>query len=1129
MRLLSYDSCDELQVSRDRADDDAPPYAILSHTWGADDEEITFADLTSDSYQSKVGYRKIEFSITCMYRWYRNARVCYVYLADVASADCQRDPEGDPADIGLDKLDSGFRRSRWFTRGWTLQELLAPKEVVFYSKEGDRLGTKKDLTDLLHEITGIPNRALTGEPLSNFSVDERMHWAQARSTKEPEDRAYCLLGIFNVCMSLRYGEGDDAFKRLRRKIDGPKLAQLDMRLNKASPIHRGIDEINQTLAQNSLVVPSFSLQLLDIVQDNHPLVSASIEGDLAALQDSLASRDASLLCSTATGWTPLHFAAAYGHIDTCRFLIAQGASLHATGVRGISALHLAAHFGHVRVFKLLVQAGIDPDESHEHGLNAIFEILSIGARCAPKNLAGFLKWLLHGQEQFPFDVDAKDNSHRGVLYHLANPPDMAESSRSLTVEQVSAIDYVLKSGARSDELDVYGDSLLHEACRDERMDLVDALLRGSCDINCQDERGYTALHYAVESGNLPLASMLTRKGALVDVGIGEGQDGIDDVSCWQGLEATPLSLATERDDLDMIRLLTQNGAHRKDNHVTSALYRALSYSRRDMVDYLLTHAKDRLDLRFAIIHAAKVYPEMIETFFNAGAPLDESGEDGWTALQKAARWGELKAVETLVKLGAELNEDSGGHGTALWLAVEEGHAGVVSVLLRAGAHIDLSIDDMLSHDNMPFFMLASPRGSREISDLVLSYIPDALDERDEDQPLHDEQYNSDDLACSASDQPLLDEQAACGEGDLDMVERLLEQGCDLDNHETCRALEAAIRHKHWQIATALVEAGVGLNYYGEYDSKPIIEAVDCANLPLVELMICHGADVNIQDEYGTTPLVQCLLYADPLTKGTMVRALLGGGARVDAVDDDGCTPLGLASSEGDLDAVIALVEGGANLDVPSRPRDSFDGRYMYWPPLASEVMEQYRTPLAWAARNGHESVVRYLFDSGADWRSLRKEPAVWYTHRLLMESAFPEAGRKVCRAKDGSPRTTSRARKDADHEPTLQTAFVDAEPEPQSRIQPTHNSSLDVARPKGKLGRAFAKLCGWLQTGYAHLQLARLEVATLTCVLFLLTLRQAFRHITNHGVQSLRLAVVAMLVGWFLAGWMNDKSVHSTG
>jgi hypothetical protein len=247
MRLLRLTDHGEL-VHEEFDDNDIPPYAILSHTWGADSEEISFKDLVRDAGKSKVGstgYNKIMFcakqaafhgipyfwidsccidkansaelseAINSMFRWYRNSDICFAYLSDVSAED---------GDVGserhLSKFEFEFRNCRWFTRGWTLQELLAPPSVQFFSREGELLGEKRSLERLIHKITGIPVGALRGSPLSEFTVQERMSWARNRTTKRKEDQAYCLLGIFDVFMPLIYGEGKEhAFIRLMEGIE----------------------------------------------------------------------------------------------------------------------------------------------------------------------------------------------------------------------------------------------------------------------------------------------------------------------------------------------------------------------------------------------------------------------------------------------------------------------------------------------------------------------------------------------------------------------------------------------------------------------------------------------------------------------------------------------------------------------------------------------------------------------------------------------------------------------------------------------------------------------------------------------------------------------------------------------
>ena len=247
MRLLKLSRASGLILTKDLVSD-IPGYAILSHTWGADTEgEVTFQDLKDGSGKRKPGYDKIWFcgeqarrdglqyfwvdtccidkansselqeAINSMYHWYCNAAKCYVFLSDVSSSTFNPNDK-----FSRLPCESAFRNSKWFTRGWTLQELLAPCSVEFFSKEGKRLGDKGSLQQEIHEITGISLSVLQGAPLSQFGVDERLSWAENRQTMREEDKAYSLLGIFDVYMPLIYGEGrDNAFIRLREEIDKP--------------------------------------------------------------------------------------------------------------------------------------------------------------------------------------------------------------------------------------------------------------------------------------------------------------------------------------------------------------------------------------------------------------------------------------------------------------------------------------------------------------------------------------------------------------------------------------------------------------------------------------------------------------------------------------------------------------------------------------------------------------------------------------------------------------------------------------------------------------------------------------------------------------------------------------------
>jgi hypothetical protein len=172
-----------------------------------------------------------------IFRWYPGTIRRFFILSDVCS------PQA---------CEFKLQRSRWFTRGWTLQELLAPSVVEFFSREWYKLGDKLSLKSEIHEVTAIPYEALEGVPLSRFSVEERFRWRQNRHTKLEEDAAYSLSGIFNVDIAPVYGEGgEEAFRRLHDKIRKREACLRDLRATDPRNDKRRIEETKGGLLADS--------------------------------------------------------------------------------------------------------------------------------------------------------------------------------------------------------------------------------------------------------------------------------------------------------------------------------------------------------------------------------------------------------------------------------------------------------------------------------------------------------------------------------------------------------------------------------------------------------------------------------------------------------------------------------------------------------------------------------------------------------------------------------------------------------------------------------------------------------------------------------------------------------------
>ncbi|KAL1856405.1 hypothetical protein Daus18300_010777 [Diaporthe australafricana] len=316
-------------------------YAILSHTWGGEDQEISFEDFkefrrglapssSSSSPSSEdvraarqtlpksksPGWAKIDGtcdkaleygysyvwidtfcidksssaelqeSINSMFRWYEKAGVCFAYLSDVSSPD------------GAEEEVSDFRKSKWFTRGWTLQELLAPSSLDFFDESWRKIGVKSNLSAIIHEVTGINSQYIIGVPMSNglsvyqclsrASVAERMSWAARRRTTRPEDLAYCLLGIFDIHIPMLYGEGLHAFQRLQEEI---------MKVTDDTSLFAwGLGRMWNSSESSSILAPApeyfehcSDIEIMDLVDFKRPSFHMSQQGlvvDLPIVQDS---------------------------------------------------------------------------------------------------------------------------------------------------------------------------------------------------------------------------------------------------------------------------------------------------------------------------------------------------------------------------------------------------------------------------------------------------------------------------------------------------------------------------------------------------------------------------------------------------------------------------------------------------------------------------------------------------------------------------------------------------------------------------------------------------------------------------------------------------------------------------
>ncbi|KAI6011654.1 heterokaryon incompatibility protein-domain-containing protein, partial [Pisolithus marmoratus] len=238
--------CDTKPILR-KLDGTIPDYAILSHRWLPDEvdyrETIKLTRMENQGeIRGRAGYQKIVKScqqakidglewlwvdtccidkrnsselseaINSMFRWYENSKKCYAYLHDV---------DVFPTSPDMERFAGSEGWPEWFSRCWTLPELIAPRDLQFFNANWQPIGDKGTLASMLEKITRVPHDVLQ-YGLSSYgpSIAQVISWAANRRAERIEDRAYSLMGLLGVNMPMMYGEGKDAFLRLQKAFIG---------------------------------------------------------------------------------------------------------------------------------------------------------------------------------------------------------------------------------------------------------------------------------------------------------------------------------------------------------------------------------------------------------------------------------------------------------------------------------------------------------------------------------------------------------------------------------------------------------------------------------------------------------------------------------------------------------------------------------------------------------------------------------------------------------------------------------------------------------------------------------------------------------------------------------------------
>ncbi|KAL7803073.1 ankyrin repeat-containing domain protein [Trichoderma afarasin] len=695
--------------------ENVPPYAILSHTWG--EEEVTFQDMTLGRFANKKGYDKIrgccvlarangydyawvdtccidktssaELSeaINSMYQWYVEADVCYGFLADVPSK-------------------VAFSESRWFTRGWTLQELIAPETMIFLDDAWNELGTRESLKQEISKRTGIPMSVLSGSSLGSVSVAQKMSWAASRQTSRSEDRAYCLMGIFGINMPLLYGEGDRAFMRLQEEImkvtDDDSIFAWRSKTQRHSSLlatspdafeHSGNivrrrtgwlpDSRSWTVSNKGIRLElsymgvghqGLGLAILHCAERNrkrHDFIAIYLK-DVSLTMENFER----VWCERYELFDPMPFRPSqrpqrWINVRQHRPVTTRMRNRHQIGSASIGAPG---------------QPPPNPRDDPDWGLfDATINFINGSSTPPPVNWnsgeqpslldmakAGRVletQWLLAERSTKP---DQKDRSGRTALSYAA------ANGHAKIVWLL-----LMRRDVKPDEKDSGGRTPLSHAAKEGHAEVVWLLLtRGDIDIHSKDSKGQTPLFHAAANGRKTIISMLLARG--------ESQHHLRDDS-----GRTPLSYASEGGHEAAVEMFLDrsdmDADARDDEGLTPLAYAAFNghYSVTIMLIEQGADIDSQDNRRQTPLWLAtqKGHERIVDLLLNNGANMEIKGYDGCTPLLSAVCLGRDDIVQLLIDKGADLNTTNEYGETPLIRAIRDEHEAMAKILIEKGAKV----------------------------------------------------------------------------------------------------------------------------------------------------------------------------------------------------------------------------------------------------------------------------------------------------------------------------------------------------------------------------------------------------------------------------------------------------------
>ncbi|KAM0463710.1 hypothetical protein ACHAO4_000431 [Trichoderma viride] len=582
----------------------------------------------------KTSSAELSEAINSMYLWYYQSTKCYAYLSDVQSI-------------------STFKKSEWFMRGWTLQELLAPSEIYFVNKDWKDLGTKTSLRQAISDQTQIPVNILAGTDLETASIAQRMSWASNRRTTRIEDRAYSLMGIFGINMPLLYGEGERAFIRLQEEI--MKISNDHSIFAWKSPDTRG-----GLLATS----PAAFTKSSNIIEYNPfgnlsgPLTVSSRGVHLEVQFIGRGPRGlgmAILHCKENNG-EDKHLAIYLRDTTLTMELFERvtSESLEHIDLQNFRPLQYPMRKICIRVGRMSVMG--KPGGARQQ--NGVMKQSDIYSETALTQLMSFsdtselfraaqagqqdVVWLLLTRTDF--NADSKDENGRTVLYHAAIGGHEALFKTLLSRRDIHADSRDNNGQTTLSWVAGQGYETMHKQHSYEA--IVRLLIGKGVDIEAKDKVGRTPLSWAAWRGNEAMVKLLLEKGAEVKA---------------KNARRAPLSWAIEGGNVAIIKLLIHKGAE---------------IEAKDTAYY-------RTPLSWAAVQGNKA---TIQLLLEKGADIEAKDKIGRTPLMLAVESENEANVKLLVEKGAAIEAKDVKYGrTPLAWAAESGNEAIMKFLVRNGA------------------------------------------------------------------------------------------------------------------------------------------------------------------------------------------------------------------------------------------------------------------------------------------------------------------------------------------------------------------------------------------------------------------------------------------------------------